>query len=164
MVINILIGIVFLLLMGWLLRGALQRPPRPGELIRRKEEARRAAQDKLDAALARAGAFSQIRLDELFAAVQDMRGALSRGRSFDAARRPEAVELALGERTLRITHHLREMDLDRENLNDAYFERLEIFRLEAPGRSPENFSDLESLLDRLAALIVEFSSQPRGLE
>lgn len=160
MVINVLIGIIFLLVMAWLLRGALRKAPTPGELIRRKEKARRAAQDRLETMLARAGAFSQIRLDELFAAVLDMRGALSRGRSFDAARSPEAVELTWGDRTLRITHRFKEMDLDRENLSDAHLQRLERFRLEIPARSPEDFTDLEELLDRLAALIVEFSGGP----
>lgn len=162
MVINILIGVVFLLIMGWLLRGALRKPPTPGELIRQKEEARRQEQDRLNAALARVGAFSQVRLDELFAAVQDMRDALSSGKPFTAARTPEAVELAFSHDTLRITHHVRDLDLDREYLSDSHLERLEHFRLEASDRSPEDFDEIKSLLDRLAALIVEFSNAPEA--
>ena len=160
MVINILIGVVFLLIMGWLLRGALRKPPTPGELIRQKEEARRQEQDRLNSALARVGAFSQVRLDELFAAVQDMRGALSSGKTFTAARTPEAVELTFSHDTLRLTHHVRDLDLDREHLSDSHLERLEHFRLEASDRAPEDFNDIKSLLDRLAALIVEFSNAP----
>ena len=160
MVINILVGVVFLLIMGWLLRGALRKPPTPGELIRQKEEARRLEQDRLNATLARVGAFSQIRLDGLFAVVQDMRGALSSGKTFTAARTPEAVELTFRRDSLRITHHVRDLDLDREHLSDSHLERLEHFRLEASGRDPEDFDDLKPLLDRLAALIVEFSNAP----
>ena len=160
MIINILIGVVFLLLMGWLLRGALRKPPTPGELIRQKEEARRRELDRLNSALARVGAFSQVRLDELFAAVQDMRGALSSGKTFTAGRTPEAVELAFSRDSLRITHHVRDLDLDREHLSDSHLERLEHFSLAASGRAPEDFGDLKSLLDRLAELIVEFSNAP----
>ena len=158
MVINIFIGMAFLLLLGWLLRGALRKTPTPGELIRQKEEAKRLEQDKLSAALARVGAFSQVRLDELFAAVQDMRGALSSSEMFTAARTPEAVELTFKSRSLRITHHVQEMDLNRERLSDNHLTRLERFRLETERRMPEDFTDLESLLERLAALIVELSA------
>ena len=162
MIINILIGVVFLLIMGWLLRGALRKSPTPGELIRQKEEAHRQEQDRLNSALARVGAFSQVRLDELFTAVQDMRGALSSGKTFTAARTPEAVDLAFSRDSLRITHHVRDLDLDREHLSDSHLERLEHFRLEVLGRTPEDFDDLKSLLDRLAELIVELSNAPDG--
>ena len=158
MIINILVGVIFLLIMGWLLYGALRRTPTPGELIRQKEEARRLEQDRLNSALARVGAFSQLRLDELFTAVQDMRGALSSGKTFTVARTPEAVELAFSGNSLRITHHVHDLDLDREHLSDSHLARLECFRLEASRRVPEDFNDLKSLLDRLAALIVEFSN------
>lgn len=158
MVINILIGIAFLLIMAWLLRGALRKPPTPGEMIKQKEEARRLEQDRVNTALARVGAFSQMRLDELFGAVQDMRGALSSGEIFTAARKQEAVELVFKEESLRITHHLHEVDLDREHLSDSYLTRLERFHLEMPRRASEDFTNLEPLLERLAALIVEFSS------
>ncbi len=160
MVINILIGIAFLLIMAWLLRGALRKPPTPGEMIRQKEEARRLEQDKVNAALTRVGAFSQVRLDELFAAVQDMRGALSSGEAFAASRKPEAVELVFERENLLITHHLHEVDLDREHLSDSYLTRLERFHLEMPRRAPEDFTGLEPLLERVAALIVEFSNPP----
>jgi hypothetical protein len=156
-VINFLIGIGFLAIMVWLLRGALRKPPTPGELIRRKEEAKRLEQDKVTASLARVGAFSQIRLDELFAAVQDMRGALRSDQTFTAARIPEAVELSFKRGSLRITHHMQEVDLDRKNLSDSYLTHLERFSLETERRVTEEFTDLETLLERLAALILEFS-------
>ena len=158
MVINLLIGVAFLLIMAWLLRGALRKPPTPGELIRQKEEARRLEQDKVNAALARVGAFSQIRLDALFTAVQDMRGALSSGEIFTASRTSEAVDLAFKQHSLRITHHVQQVNLDRENLSDNYLAHLERFHLEVPQRAPEDFTDLETLLERLAVLIVEFSN------
>lgn len=157
-VINILIGVAFLAIIGWLVRGALHKSPTPGELIRQQEEARRLEQGKVNAALARLGAFSQIRLDELFTAVQDMRGAVSSSEIFTAARTPEAVELAFNRESLRITHHVQEVDLDREHLSDSYLLRLERFHLEASRRDPEDFTALEPLLERLAVLIVEFSN------
>ena len=162
MVINILIGVAFLLILVWLLRGGLRKPPPPGDMIRQEEEARRLEQDKVNAALARVGAFSQIRLDALFSAVQDMRSALSSGEVFTASRTPEAVDLAFKQHSLRITHHVQQVNLDRENLSDSYLAHLERFHLEMPQRAAEDFTDLEVLLERLAALIVEFSNAPEA--
>ena len=86
----LILAILFLLTVSFGPTVPVRKPPTPGEMIKQKEEARRLEQDKVNTALARVGAFSQMRLDELFAAVQDMRGALSTGELFTAARKPEA--------------------------------------------------------------------------
>ena len=157
MIINILIGFVFVGVLGWLLYNALRRPPTPGELIRKKQDARVQEQVKIDAAMTRVSIFTQERLDELYAAVLDMRKALGDGQSFGVDRAPEAVELQFRAMDLRVTHHVRELNLDREHMSDAYLESLEQFRLESARRGQEYFNTLEALLERLAALIVEFS-------
>ncbi len=160
MVINVLVGFVFLGVLGWLLYNALHKPPTPGELIRKKQEARVQEQVKLDAAMSRVSAFAQERLDELYAAVQDMRKAVGEGQRFGIDRDAEAVELHFAEMDLRVTHHIRELNLDREHMSDAYLESLEQFQLVSARRAPEYFNTLEALLERLAALIVELS-QPK---
>lgn len=112
MYINIIVGLIFIILVGWIARDFMRSLKSPARIMKDELEQRRERQEQTAANIERLRGTGVKKLIPVRAAIEEMKGALPKEKQFTVENNDDSVEIVFEKSYVEVTHRLTQFTLD----------------------------------------------------